>query len=48
LDRYRRAIAEVYDDFQLVGHVVTRVVLVWSVAGPFWRRHPVRPVELVE
>lgn len=37
-----------YDDFQLVGHVVTRVVLVWSVAGPFWRRHPVRPVELVE
>jgi len=28
LDRYRRAIAEVYDDFQLVGHVVTRVVLV--------------------
>jgi len=47
-DRYRRAIAEVYDDFQLVGHVVTRVVLVWSVAGPFWRRHPVRPVELVE
>jgi len=48
LDRYRRAIAEVYDDFQLVGHVATRVVLVWSVRSSRWRRNPTHPVELLE
>jgi len=48
LARYRQATAEVFDDFLLVGHLSTRVVWVWSVAGPLWRRHPTRPVELLE
>jgi hypothetical protein len=41
LARYRQATAEVFDDFLLVGHLSTRVVWVW-------RRHPTRPVELLE
>jgi len=33
LARYRQATAEVFDDCLLVGHLSTRVVWVWSVAG---------------
>lgn len=48
LDPYRRGAASVFDGDVLVGHLVTRVQVWWTVVGQLWRRRGVDPVEKVE
>jgi hypothetical protein len=48
LDRYRTGIAVVRDGDVLAGHLATRVDVLWTVAGPFWRRRHIDPLERVE
>jgi hypothetical protein len=45
---YRRAAAALYDGELLVGQLLARTNVWWTVRGPFWRRRYEDPVERVE
>lgn len=48
LDRYRKAAGRLYDGDVIAAHLLTRVNVWWTMAGPWWRRRHVDPQERVE
>jgi len=48
LDPYRRGVVRAFESDIEVGYLWSRVVVWWTVAGPFWRRRHIDPREQME